>query len=74
LCLLGVLKMKEVIAWEDAKRKMEQFGIEYLLTTNYIALKNKVGASLGHFQSGTAVYEYMCGYESGLMDSKLFSK
>ena len=66
--------MKEVIAWEEAKKEMKKYGISYSIYTNRIWLKNKNGQSLGHFDSAVEVVNYMHGYGDGLLDAKRFKE
>lgn len=66
--------MKEIIAWEEAKKKMEKHGVTYELHSDQIRLKNKFGASLGSMYSAVEIVNYMYGYESGKMDARLEAK
>lgn len=65
--------MKEVHAWEVCRSKMKKLEVLYTVNTDAINVIGKSGMCLGRFHSAIELVNYLYGYESGLMDKRLYN-
>lgn len=66
------MALLDINAWETSKKKMEHFEISYELFSDRVKLTNKEGVLLGHFYNAQEIVNYLYGYESGVLDSRMY--
>ncbi|ADQ53422.1 hypothetical protein 65p415 [Aeromonas phage 65] len=64
--------MQEIHNYLGMKAKAEKYAIEVILFNDRIKLKNRKDVIIGVFLNATDAYNYLLGYESGIMDSSLY--
>lgn len=66
------MSLLDINAWETAKKKMAKYEITYSLFSDRVKLTNKEGVLLGHFYNAQEIINYIYGYESGVLDSRIY--
>jgi len=66
--------LEEINAYVYAAELTEKYGIVMDRFSDRIRLKNKQGFLLGSFTSGRELLSYLLGYQSGILDYRLYEK
>ncbi|UYD59427.1 hypothetical protein HPMBJEAJ_00328 [Aeromonas phage avDM6] len=64
--------MQEIHNYLGMQEKAKKYDIKVTLFNDRIKLKNKKDVIIGVFLNATDAYNYLLGYESGIMDSSLY--